>query len=210
MISRICGKVKRIGEDYLLVEVSGICYEVLVPPTVLRALHEIQMQDGTVELVTYHYLHSDPSRSIPVLIGFLNELEREFFERFITVSGIGPKAAVKALAVPISRIARAIDEADYTFLKSLPGIGPQRAKQIIAKLQGKVSRFGLIQDKPPSDEHRIVADFKTEAIEILLQLQYRKYEAEEMVKAALLHNPGVTSAEELLNQVYKQKQSPVL
>jgi hypothetical protein len=86
-------------------------------------------------------------RGIPVLIGFLNEVEREFFTRFISVSGVGPRAALKALTQPIPVIAKAIDEGDVELLRSLPGIGEQRAKEIVAKLQGKVGKFALIQTR---------------------------------------------------------------
>ena len=63
------------------------------------------------------------------------------------MSGIGPRAAVKALDKPISEITQAIDAGDIKYLTTLPGIGKQRAKEIVAKLQGKVGRFGLIQDQ---------------------------------------------------------------
>jgi len=56
-----------------------------------------------------------------VLIGFLNDIEKDFFQIFITVSGIGPRAALKALNKPISQIAKAIDEGDLVFLRFLTG-----------------------------------------------------------------------------------------
>jgi Holliday junction DNA helicase RuvA len=146
---------------------------------------------------------------VPVLIGFLNEVEREFFERFITVSGIGPKAALRAFTKPIPAIARAIDEGDMSVLRSLPGIGEQRAKEIIAKLQGKVGKYALIQTK--TDRHPAPAQaevvIEEEAVAILLQLEYRKHEAKAMVKAALARNPNLKSAEEILNEVYRQRQA---
>ena len=155
---------------------------------------------------TYHYLQVEPSKGFPFLIGFLNEIEKEFFEKFITVSGIGPKAAVRALKAPISLIARAIDMGDVSFLKSLPGIGEQRAKEIVAKLQGKVGKFGLIQDTISSPGVlKEKQDIQEEAMGVLLQLQYKKFEAKNMVDEALRRNPDIQTAEDLLNEVYKQK-----
>ena len=146
MISRISGKVVEKGANYLMLDLGGICYEVLIPSAVMQRIDDNIGSDGRINLITYHYHQIEPSKSTPVLIGFLNDVEKDFFQVFITVSGIGPRAALKALNKPISQIARAIDEADLVFLKSLPGIGEQRAKEIVAKLQNKVGRFGLIQD----------------------------------------------------------------
>ena len=158
-----------------------------------------------IELITYHYYQTDPSKSVPVLIGFLNQIEKEFFERFISVSGVGPKAACKALTLPFSTIADGIDSADITLLKSLPGIGEQKAKEIIAKLQGKVGKFGLIQDRGVTKVRKVKEDIITDAMSVLLQLQYKKKEAEHMLEKAIGRNPDMKTSEELLNEVYRQK-----
>ncbi len=206
MISRIQGKIKSKKSGKVLIEVNGsISYEVLVPEAIMRNIEKQNREDANIELITYHYYQTDPSKSIPVLIGFLNEVEKEFFEKFITVSGVGPKAACRALALPISEIADAIDKSDLTFLKTLPGIGEQRAKEIIAKLQNKVGKFGLIQDRFAGEKAAAGRDIKEEALSVLLQLQYRKKEAMEMIDKALERNPGLNSSEELLNEVYKAK-----
>jgi Holliday junction DNA helicase RuvA len=207
MISRISGKVIERGANNLIVDTGGICYEVFIPATVMQRLDENIGSDGKVGLITYHYLQVEPSKSTPVLIGFLNDIEKDFFEVFITVSGIGPKAALRALNKPISQIARAIDEADISFLKSLPGIGEQRAKEIVAKLQNKVGKFGLIQDGRIKAQGAKAKDILEEALAVLMQLEYKKAEAASMIKKALEQAPEVQTTEELLNLVYKQKRN---
>ncbi|HNX81824.1 MAG TPA: Holliday junction ATP-dependent DNA helicase RuvA [Candidatus Omnitrophota bacterium] len=207
MIARICGKVIEKGNNYLLVEVSGITYEVFIPTTVMQRLEENFPADGMVALKTYHYHQVEPSRSTPILIGFMNDIEKEFFQTFITVSGIGPRAALKALNKPISQIAKAIDEADAGFLKSLPGIGQQRAREIIAKLQNKVGKFGLMQDVSIQKEEIPVSDIEEEALAVLMQLEYKKPEAQAMIKKALQRQGGILSTEGLLNEVYKQRKT---
>jgi len=216
MISKIQGKIraKKPGKPgKILLEVSGgVSYEIFVSEAVMRNLEKTVSQDnessGNVTLITYHYYQTDPSKSIPILIGFLNEIEKEFFEKFITVSGVGPKAACKALSFPISEIAEAIDTGNLAMLKRLPGIGEQRAKEIIAKLQGKVGKFGLIQDGGISKEKvSFSEDIKEEALSVLLQLQYKKKEASFMIDKAFRRNPNIASSEDLLNEVYKAKQS---
>lgn len=206
MISYISGKIKRKTEECLVIDVNGIAYEVLIPKAVMNVLENNLPSDGSVELVTYHYLHVEPSRSKPILIGFSNEVEKEFFEQFITVSGVGPKAAVRALSQPISIIAEAIDSANFGLLKTLPGIGEQRAREIVAKLQGKVGKFCLIQDRLNFQRPATVKEhIQEEAMAVLLQLQYKKAEAKEMIKKAIEANPEAQTAEEILNQVYRQK-----
>ena len=182
MISRISGKIVERGTNYLIIDVGSICYEVLIPLTVMQRLDENVREDGGVSLVTYHYFQAEPAKSIPVLIGFLNDVEKDFFEIFITVSGIGPRAALKALNKPISQIAQAIDEADLNFLKSLPGIGEQRAREIVAKLQNKVGKFGLIQDSKIKEQETKTKDIAEETLSVLTQLEYKKAEATAMIK----------------------------
>ena len=213
VISQITGTVDTILENALTLNVSGICYEIFIPTSVLQNLNGKLEKSSQISLITYHYYQTDPSKSIPILIGFSNRIEREFFEKFITVSGVGPKAAVKALKPPIPDIAQAIDDGDLPFLKSLPGIGEQRAKEIIAKLQGKMGKFGLMHGaqgrnsaaKGKKDTPEPAGDVQAEALEVLLQLQYKREEAKEMVRKAFLRKPKMGSAEEILNEVYKQK-----
>lgn len=205
MIARISGKVIEKGTNYLIIGVGGISYEVFLPATVMQRLDENIASDDTISLITYHYFHVEPSKSTPMLIGFLNEIEKEFFEVFITVSGIGPRAALKALNQPISLIARAIDEADTNFLKSLPGIGQQKAREIVAKLQNKVGKFGLIQDDKIKEREVKIRDIEQEALAVLMQLEYKKSEASLMIKKALERRPDTQTTEELLNEVYKQR-----
>ncbi|MFA5090451.1 MAG: Holliday junction branch migration protein RuvA [Candidatus Omnitrophota bacterium] len=205
MIARISGEVAERGDNYLLVSVGGIHYKVLIPMTVMQRVCENVPEGKTVTLITYHYYQVEPTKSTPVLIGFLNEVEKEFFESFITVSGIGPRAALRALSEPISLIAKAIEEEDIDFLKSLPGIGQQRAKEIIAKLQHKVGKFGLIQDAKVTPVGAGIKGIEEDALAVLMQLEYKKTEASTMIKMALAKSPGIETTEELLNEVYKQK-----
>lgn len=203
MIASIKGKLVKKTDSSLVIDVAGVGYEVLVPLTVLSELKDTPTGEE-VSLVTFHYYATDHSKGIPILIGFVNEVEREFFEKFITVSGVGPKAAIKAINKPISQIAKAIDSADVSFLRSLPGIGEQRAKEIVAKLQNKIGKFGLIQDSFEPSEMASKKDIEEEALQILMQLQYKKQQANDMLRRALERNSNISSSEELLNEVYRQ------
>lgn len=209
MIARIEGKLVEQNDQSIVLSVHGLFYEILVPLSVLKRLEEIKGSSECIQLITYHYMQLSPSSGVPVLVGFLNQIEKDFFQQFIKVSGIGPRAAVKALNKPISEIARAIHEGDVHYLKTLPGIGAQKAKEIVAKLQGKIGRFGLIQDK--GFVHSVgeePAGWRDEALEVLLQLQYKKSEAQEMIDKVLKRSSGIATAEDLLNEIYNQKIHP--
>ncbi|MFA5087802.1 MAG: Holliday junction branch migration protein RuvA [Candidatus Omnitrophota bacterium] len=206
MIVHLTGSVVKKTENSLVIDVGGISYEVLVSAPVLQRVSENIDQEGKLRLVIYHYFQIGPGSGIPILVGFLNELEKDFFLQFIKVSGIGPRAAIRALNRPTSEISSAIEGGDQQYLKTLPGIGVQKAKEIIAKLQGKIGRYGLIQDKAMrAREVQGAPDWQQEALDVLLQLQYKKAEAVEMIEKALQRSTDIQSAEGLLNEIYKQR-----
>ena len=206
MIVQIHGRLIEKKEGTLVIAVNGLYYEVLVPASVQERIDQSQNAAGNISLIVYHYFQMEPSRGVPVLVGFLNEIERDFFLQFIKVSGIGPRAAVRALNQPIAEITRAIDGNDLNFLKTLPGIGIQRAKEIIAKLQGKLGKFGLIKDEAAAPIKPLTTTaWQEDALEVLMQLQYKRPEALEMIQRALERSKDIHTTEELLNEIYKQR-----
>ncbi|MCL6629053.1 MAG: hypothetical protein K6U00_05595 [Armatimonadetes bacterium] len=205
MISYIRGRIEIRTDSQITVWANGIGYEVMVPTTVMNALlskSEEERQDMT--LAIYHYYENNQSRMVPRLIGFTNDVEREFFELFITVANMGPKSAVRALSRSFHTIAEAIEEGNYKELATLPGIGEKKARQVVATLQGKAGKFALIQDEEPSSAPVQKEDIETEATEVLLQLGYKRSEAQEMVKRALeVASPRPKTSEELIQAIYE-------
>lgn len=205
MISYIRGSVVLRSDSEAILWSTGIGYEVMVPATVMKALlKKSDDERRDVTLVTYHYYENNQSRMVPRLIGFTNEVEREFFEMFITVANMGPKTAVRALSKSFHSIAEAIEAGDYKGLSTLPGIGEKKARQIIATLQGKAGKFALIQDEEIAAEPLPKEDIETDATEVLLQLGYRRPEAQAMVKRAL-ESAKPKSSEELIQTIYELK-----
>lgn len=207
MISYIQGTVLERKPAALVVLAGGLGYEVLVPPAVLAAMPNAE-EGKEVSLVVYYYLQIDQSRGVPVMIGFRHALEREFFEQFTQVAGIGPRTAVKAIAQPIAMIAAAIEGADMRFLNMLPGIGRQKAKEVIAKLQGKMATYclldgGAVPAATPNAQPS-AGDLEDEVLAVLLQLQYTRNDALQMIKRAFSSTPAPTTTEEVLALIYKQ------
>jgi len=200
MISRLKGRIEEILKNSIILNAGNISYEVLVPDSVLQYF----AKDEEVVLITTHFYQTEGNRMVPVLVGFRNEIEREFFEQLMKVSGIGVKVAIKVLKYPVSQVAVAIDRGDDKFLSSLPGIGIQKARLIIARLQSKVARYALVQEGEKKTV-KLPSGIEEEALEILLQLQYKRKEAEEMIQKALLRKPDAKEAEDILNEIYKVK-----
>ena len=191
---------ERDGE-VVRIDTGGLTYDVVLPPSVAGKIDGAA--GSALALEVYAQLQIDGNSGRYVFFGFTNTVEREFFEALISVAGVGPKAASRAFSAPMGRIARAIDAGDHVFLKTLPGIGQQKARDIVAKLQGKVTRFLLIQDAEP----RVAAsipDFGEEALLVLLQLEYKRAEAEAMIAGTLEAAPQVRDAEALLAEVYRR------
>ncbi len=202
MFSRIHGKIIEQTAESIVLEAGGLSYDIMLPPCVAEKLAH---SEGELRLEIHSVLNMEGNSGKFSFYGFTNAVEREFFEALISVASIGPKSAARAFSMPMARIARAIDQGDHAFLRTLPGIGQQKARDIVAKLQGKVTRFLLIQeaDLPPLPES--IPGFADEALAVLLQLEYKRSEAEAMIRKTLEAAPDVRDAETLLAEVYRQK-----
>jgi len=207
MIAQIEGTLAGRGEGYLLVSCGGLTYQVQVPPLVFSAL-ESNATGETIQLETVHYFALEQTRATPILLGFKDTLEKEFFEKLLTVPKMGPKGALGLLTQPVSVIAGAVENADNKFLESLPGIGKQRARDMIATLQGKLARFALLQDGGVPSPHAPVSisNVGQEALQILLALGHKRADAERMTQEALAAAPDSPDAESLVRVVYKRQQ----
>ena len=161
MITKITGQLIALHDDVLTLRIGAFEYEILIPEFARRHLQsEI---DQEISLHTIEYLEGNPmqGRMTPRLIGFLSEIEREFFELFCSVDGVGVKKALRAMVRPVKEVATAIEEQDAKSLSSLPGIGAAMSERIIAKLRRKVPKFALLVagDEKTRSRSRAGCDF---------------------------------------------------
>ena len=209
MISRIRGKLSLVTERYALVENAGLFYEVMVPSALAERLRENGRigQEMTFETIYFIEAGDKKSSHYPKLLGFTDPVDREFFSLFTQVPGLGVKKALKSLVLPIRDIATAIETKDVGQLIRLPGIGGRLADKIVAELHGKMAKFALSRSAEPlAVKQRPAVPFESEAIEVLLQLQYSRREAEQMTQKALGANPKIASAEELIAVIFRNEQ----
>ncbi len=200
MIAYLEGSLLKKESDRILLLVSQVGYEVLVPAFVMETIETKALGENLSLYIYYHQTEHQPK---PVLIGFNLEAEREFFQLFISVEAIGPLKAVKALNMPVKEIARAIESREAGPLKRLNGIGERTAHKIIATLEGKMGKFALIRDLPEQVPGP-APDLSEQVVEVLVeQLGHRPAEAREMVSDAMARKPDISTPEDLFEEVYR-------
>ena len=200
MIGYLEGKILKKEEDRVLVLSNQIGYEVLLPAVVMKSLQNKNIGD---EISLYIFFQQTERQPKPVLIGFNLEIEKEFFQHFISVEAIGPLKAVRALSIPVREIANAIEDGEINKLSQLKGIGRRTAQKIIATLEGKMGKFALIRSED-SEAVSPDADFSKQVLDVMeKQLGHKAADARRMVDKALKRNPSISSAEELFDEVYQ-------
>ncbi len=205
MITKITGTPVVIAADTLTLAIDAFEYEVLIPEFTRRHL---QNQIGQpISLHTIEYLEGNPmqGRLVPRLIGFLSSIEREFFQLFCEVDGVGVKKALRAMVRPVQEVATLIEEQDAKGLAALPGVGPATAERIIAKLRRKVPKFALLvaRDTPATTD--VERDLLSEAFEILRVLGHSEPEARRLLDDTVAKKKNYKNVDALLHAVYEKQ-----
>ena len=201
MIGYLEGKLLKKEEDRILLLVNYVGYDILLPAFVMETIESKLIGDSIALYIYYYQTERQPK---PVLIGFNLEVEKEFFQHFISVEAIGPLKAVKALDIPVREIARAIESRDVAKLRQLKGIGSRTAQKIIAALEGKVGKFVLIRKAEENETKPPVEDFTQQVADVLVkQLGHKLSEARKLVAEALQRNGSIATPEELFEEVYR-------
>jgi len=210
LIARIKGTLSTVLEDRALVDIGGLTYEVMITRAVGDRLIKTGKVGNEIEFRTMHYIEGAVGMSnlVPRLVGFLNESDLEFFTMMITVQGLSVKRSLKALALPVKDVARAIELSDTATLKKLPEIGPKLAQKIILELKGKAAKFALLKEEDiPESAYHLSAqeEYQQEALDVLLQLQYSPTEAESLVARYSAEHPEISSSEELIQEIFRSQ-----
>jgi Holliday junction DNA helicase RuvA len=204
MITKITGTPITVAADTLTLAVGAFEYEVLIPEFARRNLQDKIGRE--VSLHTVEYLEGNPmqGRLTPRLVGFLNPVEREFFDMFCEVDGVGVKKALRAMVRPVQEVAAMIEEQDAKGLATLPGIGPATAERIIAKLRRKVPKFALLVARDTVPLADVERDLLGEAFEVLRVLGHSESEARRLLDGALEKNRKYKDVDSLLHAVYEK------
>lgn len=204
MITKISGTLLRLADDSATLSLEPFEYEVFVSESTRRSLQ--QQLGERISLFTIHYLDGDPSRGrvTPRLVGFSNEVEREFFEMFCSVDGVGAKKALRAMVRPVQDIAVMIEEQDAKGLSSLPGVGGATADRIIAKLRRKMSKFALLVARQEAYEAEVKRDVVEETFEALQALGHSGADSRRLLDTVLKTKRKFADVEAMLQAIYQQ------
>jgi Holliday junction DNA helicase RuvA len=191
MIATLTGRLTRKATDYLIVEVSGVGYQVQVPLSTYYLISD----DG--EDIRLH-IHTHVREDSLSLFGFFTEEEKSMFLLLVGVSGIGPRLALAVLSsLSVQDLSRAIQSSDDSKLCTIPGIGKKTAARMVLELKDKIRLLVPLVtiDHQPASEAGIAED----AVSALVNLGYRKPLAEEALKKAKQGRSGLT-VEELIKE----------
>lgn len=203
MIKRVSGVLERVEPTGVELSMGHAVHEVLVPELVRRGLQAKLGQ--TVTLHTLEFLEGNPTRGnmVPRLVGFLTEVEREFFELICEVDGVGVRKALRAIVRPVGEIATAIEEQDAAMLSTLPGIGAATAERMIAKLRRRMPKFALLVAREAPDQAG-PADVLAETFDVLRSLGHSDTEARRLVDGLREVKKKYKDVQEALEAIYRQ------
>ena len=172
MYAYIRGILEEVDNQRVVVEANGVGYLIFVPNSVL---HRLPPAGERIRLFTYFHLREDTQE----LYGFLEQEEKRFFEKLITVSGVGPKAALGMLSAFSARqLATAIVTGDRKLLCTAPGIGKKTAERILLELKDKIDQNALAEGGAAPVPTVQWNEERMEALEALQALGYPAAEAE--------------------------------
>ena len=178
MIAHLRGRILEKHPNRLVVDVTGVGYDVFVP---LSTFYGLADAGGDVALRIHTHVREDAL----VLYGFMTRLEQELFERLIGVSGIGPKLALAVLSgIEPQELIRAIERGDVARLTAIPGVGKKTAERIVLELKDRLPRAPAVAslDGSAPVEPSSVRD---DVLSALLNLGYHRPLAEKAVASAL-------------------------
>ncbi len=167
MIAKIKGNIDFLRDNYVVIDVNGIGYKIFVSPYTFGKL----AGEEEIELFTHTYVREDALS----LYGFFSLEELEMFELLISISGIGPKAALGILSIadPVA-IRTAVQNEDPSILTRVSGVGKKTAERVILELKNKVAGLPVGQSKQVQTD--------ADALEALISLGYSVSEAREALK----------------------------
>lgn len=214
MISRITGKLEILGTEEAYISLGPI-------QAVLSVSEETRMklQSQLGEQVTLYTIFDieggvGGSRMTPRLIGFLSPVDREFFEVFTSVDGVGVRKALRAMTRSVRDLARMIQDQDVKGLSTLPGIGEAFAERIVAKLRRKVATFALAPgDSAPGGKvgtrgSNVPDQIIDDAFAVLISFGHADSDARRMIETALGEVGPFESAADLLAVIYGAESRP--
>ena len=202
MIAHLSGTLLSKQATSVIVDVSGVGYEVSIP---LSTFYDLEDLGTTVQLRIYTHVREDAIQ----LYGFKTARERELFLKVISVSGIGPKLGITLLSgMSADEMIASIRTNDLARLTLIPGVGRKTAERLIMELREKVAELSSAQLEEELGAKPEVGELtedaaRADALSALLNLGYQRSAAEKAIDAALGEGGDVT-VESILRRSLKK------
>ncbi len=196
MIAQLSGRLIHKTPEYSIIDVNGVGYQVYTPFSTFYELPEIENQ---VTIQTYTNVREDALQ----LFGFLTSDEKEIFQVLISVSGIGPKLAVNILSgITPEELKGALLNGNLVRLTAIPGIGKKTAERMVLELKDKILK--LQKEKPGTQPKPVPTsdDILEDAISALVNLGYKRPQAEGSLEKVRKENPD-SDIEEMIRGALK-------
>ncbi|MFH5834078.1 Holliday junction branch migration protein RuvA [Halalkalibaculum sp. DA384] len=195
MIAYLKGNLETKQQEFAIIDVNGVGYEVEIST---QTLEQLPKKGTEVKLLVYHHITDNDQR----LFGFATPEEKELFELLITVKGVGPKLGLTILSgLPATQITAALVQSDKDALKQITGIGKKTAERMILELKDKIADLSMGVPQNVSDgSESLPGSLKKEAVSALESLGFRKGEAEKAVVAAARHNGSPDDLQQLVKK----------
>ena len=173
MIARLEGLLIEKTPEAVVLDVSGVGYEVRVP---LSTFLELPDAGKTVSLRVHTYVREDAIH----LFGFCTDPERTGFRLLLGINGVGPRLALAVLSgIPVPRLVAAVRSSDVAALRGIPGVGLKTAQRMLVELRDKIDRLDVAPEAASGE------DVEGSTISALLNLGYPRSQAEKVVRTAL-------------------------
>jgi holliday junction DNA helicase RuvA len=186
MIAFLRGRVLDKQPNRVIVDVQGVGYDVVVP---LSTFYEIGDEGAEVSLRVHTHVREDALQ----LYGFLTELERQLFERLISISGIGPKLAIAVLSGMEAReLLGAVQRGDVARLTGIPGVGKKTSERIVLELKDRLTHLSASLVEQQVAETPAGNRLHDDLVSALLNLGYHRPHAEKSVDKALASGSDLT------------------
>jgi Holliday junction DNA helicase RuvA len=180
VIGRLRGQVVHKRPPQLVVDVSGVGYELEAP---MSTFYDLPAVGESVLLFTHLVVREDAH----TLYGFAREAERGLFRALLKVSGVGPKVALALLSgMNADEFARCVQREDVASLTRLPGVGKKTAERLIVEMRDRLERLddqGIVDAVRPRAAGAVAPSAVEDAVSALIALGYRPPEASRMVRA---------------------------
>jgi holliday junction DNA helicase RuvA len=206
LITKITGRLVEITEENITLECLPFCYEVLVADFTRRRLQS--QLDKIITLHTIQYIEGNAAQGgklTPRLVGFESIVEREFFDLFCSVDGVGVKKALRAMVRPVADTAVMIEQQDAKGLSALPGVGPATSERIIAKLRRKMPKFALLVQREMPEAKSQTPGVIEETFEALIVLGHAEADARKLIEQAIAGGKKFKDTESLIQAIYQRQ-----